>query len=181
MSEEFDALVITGDASNPEILKKAEIENSDALIALTGSDPLNTVIAMLGHRFEVEKIIVKLNDLSLRSACEEIGVDKIVTPKVSAAAEIFSTLFGVERENLSIIVSGGLRMVTIEVGNAKDKKVDKVEMPEGSHIVAVKRDDEVLIPRKDLTLKKDDELMLFIEERELLDELKKVLGKNGNS
>ncbi len=177
VSEEFDALVITGDASDPQILKKAEIEDADALVALTNSDPLNTVIAMLGNRFEVKKIIVKLNDLSLRSACDEIGVDKIVTPKVSAAAEIFSTLFGLERENLSIIVSGGLKLVTIEVGSAKDKKIESIDIPEGSHIVAIKRDDDVMIPRRDLKLKKGDELLIIIEKRELLDELKNLLDK----
>ena len=109
ISSEFDALVIHGDGSDPEILKKAQIRKADALVALTGSDPVNTVIAMLGHLMEEKKIIVKLNTYGLRAACREIGVDAIIAPKIAAAAEIVSTLFGFDRVNFSSVASGGLR------------------------------------------------------------------------
>ena len=178
VSEEFEALVINGDASNPEMLTKAQIDDADALVALTDSDPLNTVIAMLGHRFEVKKIIVKLNDLSLRSACEEIGVDKIVTPKVSAAAEIFSTLFGLERENLSILVKGGLRVVTLAIGNKKINKLEDIDLPEGAHILAVKSNSDVKIPKKGIKLNNKDEIIFLIEDKKILDELKEKLEKD---
>jgi len=177
VSEDFDALVINGDATNPDILKKAQLGDADALIALTDSDPLNTVIAMLGHRFEVERIIVKLNDLSLRSACEEIGVDKIITPKVSAAAEIYTTLFGLEQEDLSLVVKGGLRLVTLGVGSATEKHIGDLDLPKGTHIIAVKQEDNVRLPDKDFKLSEEDELLILIEKRELLDELKKRLGR----
>ena len=57
LSEEFDALVLEGDGTHPELLQKALIEESDALVASTNSDALNTVIAMLAKRFGVPTII----------------------------------------------------------------------------------------------------------------------------
>lgn len=176
VSEEFDALVLNGDATNPDILKKAQISEADALIALTDNDAINTVIAMLGNRFEVKKIIVKLNDLSLRSACEEVGVKKIVTPKISASAEIYTSLFGLEHENLSLVVKGGIRLVTLEVNKAVGKKISDLDFPDGTHIIAIKKEDTVKLPRKEIKLSEDDELLILIEKRELLDKLKKILG-----
>lgn len=107
LAEKTDALVLQGDGTDPEILKKAQISEADALVATTGSDPLNTVIAMLGSRFEVEKIIVRLKGLGLRSACQEIGVSKIISPQIAAAAEILSTLYGPERVDFSLLARRG--------------------------------------------------------------------------
>ncbi|MGB5548276.1 MAG: TrkA family potassium uptake protein, partial [Polyangiales bacterium] len=74
LSEEFDAFVLQGDGTHPELLQKALVEESDALVASTNSDALNTVIAMLAKRFGVPTIIVKLKDLGLRPACQAMGV-----------------------------------------------------------------------------------------------------------
>jgi trk system potassium uptake protein TrkA len=93
-SNELNALVLKGDGTDPEILKQAQISEADVLVALTGSDPLNTVVSMLGRRFDVKKIMVKLNGLALRSACQSIGVYKIITPKISTADEILALLRG---------------------------------------------------------------------------------------
>ncbi len=48
ISNSLDALVLRGDGSNPEILEKAQVGEADALVAATGSDQINTVIALLG-------------------------------------------------------------------------------------------------------------------------------------
>ncbi|MDH3359998.1 MAG: NAD-binding protein, partial [Desulfobulbaceae bacterium] len=54
LAAEIDGLVLHGDGTDPAILKKAGLAEADALIATTPSDPINTVIAMLGHRMGVE-------------------------------------------------------------------------------------------------------------------------------
>ena len=46
---------------------------------------------MLAKRFGVPTIIVKLKDLALRPACQEMGVAQIIAPSISAAAEILGS------------------------------------------------------------------------------------------
>jgi trk system potassium uptake protein TrkA len=176
LAAEVDALVLHGDGTNPDILKKARMAEADALVAVTGSDALNTVIAMLGHRLGVRKIIVKLNDVGLRAACQEIGVTKIIAPKISASVEILASLHGFGRLDFSLVVHGGLRMVEMGVGQAAGKRLSELAMPESVLVVAVLRGDRVVIPRGQTKLEENDVLMVLVENENLMDKLRKILG-----
>jgi trk system potassium uptake protein len=179
LSSDFDALVIHGDGSDPEILKKAQVPEADALVALTGSDPINTVIAMLGHLMEVPKIIVKLNTYGFRAACQEIGVEAIIAPKIAAAAEIVSALFGFDRINFSSIASGGLRLDLVAAGKKKGKKISDLDIPDGAHLVAVLREeDQMFIPKKNLSLEKEDQILLLTEDNAALEKVRKAFDSD---
>jgi len=172
LASEMNAMVIHGDASDPEILKKAQIEEADALVATTGSDPINTVIAMLGSRMGMEKIIVTLKGYGLRSACQEIGVSRIVAPKISASAEIVSTLYNLDRVNFSVLSSGGLQLVEVQVNEDIRKQFEEVEIPDGAHVVAILRGEQMILPRKNLKLKGGDELLLLVEDESIRDSIR---------
>ncbi len=176
LAGEIDALVLKGDGTDPEILEKAQLKEADALVATTGSDAINTVIAMLGHRMGVEKIIVKLNDIGLRAACQEIGVKRIVTPKISAAAEILASLYGYDNLNFSLVVRGGLNLVDIEAGRAKGKKLEELDMPDGCLVVSVVRDDNVLIPRGKTRIEENDLLYVLVENDSVLKKVREIFG-----
>jgi trk system potassium uptake protein TrkA len=180
-SNELEALVLHGDATDPEILKQAQLDHADVLAVLTGSDPLNTVVAMLGRRFEVAKIMVRLNGLGLRSACQSIGVYKIVTPKISAADEMLSAIYGYDRLNLSRLARKGLRLVALAADKAKGKRISELKMPEGAHLVALLRRNEAQIPHGRTALEADDELLVLVEKEADLDQVKEQLGGGAGS
>ena len=139
LTGEVDALVINGDGTDPEILEKAGIKEADALVATTNSDALNMVLAILAQRYSVSEVIVKLNKVSLRTACNEIGVDQIISPKLSAAVEITSLLHGYDVLDFSLLVRGGSRLTEINPGELVGKKVDEINLPEGILIVSILR------------------------------------------
>lgn len=176
LADKMDALVLHGDGTDPEILQKAQISEADALVAITGGDALNTVIAMLGHRYEVKNIIVRLKGVGLRSACQEIGVRKIIAPKIAAAAEILSTLYGPERVDFSILARQGLRLIEFGVGKFEGDKLGEVELPDGAHIVAVLKDDEIQIPRSSIKLQTEDQLLILVENEKVHQKIKAMLS-----
>jgi trk system potassium uptake protein TrkA len=175
-ADEFDALVLQGDGTDPEILKQAQVSEADVLVALTGSDPLNTVVAMLGHRSEVKRIMVKLNGLALRSACQSIGAYKITTPKISAADDILSAIYGYDRLNFSQLARGGLRLAAISVEKAEAKKIGDLDVPAGAHLVALLRDNDARIPHPKTALADNDELLVMFENERDLAKVKKQVG-----
>jgi len=175
LAAEFDALVLHGDGTNPELLEKARLSEADALVATTSSDAINTVIAMLGHRMRMGKIIVKLNDVGLRAACQEIGVSKIVAPKISAAAEIVSSLHGFDRLDFSLVVRGGLHLVEMGAGAVSGRQLADLGLPEGILIVAVLRGDAVLIPRGKTMLDENDVLLILVDSEKSLKKVRSIL------
>lgn len=172
---DFDALAIHGDATDPAILKQGQIENADALVATTDSDAINTVIAMLGRRFDVERVIVKLEGFGLRAACREIGVSDIIAPTIAAAAKIQAALYGSEQLDFSLAAQGGLTLVELETSGAVGTTIRELNPPEEVLFVAVLRGDETFIPRQNTTLEKSDVLLTFAESEAALAGVKERL------
>ena len=176
LAERIDALVISGDGSDPGILQEAGIADADALMVCTGSDALNTVIAMLAKQSGSRRVMVKLREPHLRPACQEIGVSRIIMPQVSAAAEFVSALFGFARMDMSLIVRGGLQLAEVPAGNAAGKKVAEVDLPDGARISALLRGDEAVVPKDSTTIDDADMLAMLVADEDVLKRTYEALG-----
>ena len=176
LAAEMDALVIHGDGTDPEILEKAQVEDADALVATTGSDALNTVIAMLGRHMGVEKIVVKLDGVGLRAACHELGVTEIIAPKIAAAARIVSVLYGFESFDLSMLARGGLQLLELSADELEGKKLSEAELPENAIVMAVMRGDQVLLARDSTKIQADDRLFILADGTEAANKVREALG-----
>lgn len=175
VSSKVDGLVLHGDGTDPEMLEKAQLREASALVACTGSDALNTVIAMLGRLAGVKKIVVKLDDLGLHAACQEIGVTRIVAPKLAATATMLSALYGTESLDLSLISHGGLELVELPAGDLVDKKLADLEVQDDAVLVAVLRGKQLLLPRPSLAVEAGDLLLALVEGEAALKKLRRHL------
>ncbi len=176
LSQDLDAFVLEGDGTNPELLQKALVEEADALIATTNSDAINTVIAMLAKRYGVPTIIVKLKDLGLRAACQEIGAAHIIAPNISAASEILAALHGFGRPDLSLVTRGGLRFVELDVQGIDGESLAELGLPDGVLVLTVVRGEDVLLARGGTRIQVGDSLLLLVENEQAFEKTKSVLS-----
>lgn len=176
LAAEYDALVIHGDATDPEILEKAQIAQADALVASTSSDPINTVIAMLAHRQEVPRIVVTITTGAMRGALEEIGVSAIIAPTMAAAARIQSALHGSEETDLTDLWQAGMQLAEMPVGSeAAGTSLGDHDLPDGTLAIAVHRDDETFVARLDVELREGDVVLALAESEEAAQEVRSAL------
>lgn len=176
VAAEFDALVLHGDATDPHMLEKAQIRRADALLALTGSDPINTVIAMLGHRFDVERIVVRLLSNALRGALEEIGVSDIVAPTMAAAARVEAALHGATQAPLSEIIQGSLQIGEFTTGSdAAGQPLSDLRLPDAAMVIAIVRGSEASLARPDEQLEEGEVVVVIAETEKALDACRKAL------
>jgi trk system potassium uptake protein TrkA len=175
VAAELDALVLQGDGTHPEMLSTAGISDADALVAVTGSDAINTVIAMLGHRAGVAKVIVKLNDIGLRAACQEIGVTDIIAPKIASAGRIVSVLYGFHRLDFSLAARGGLRLIDLPADGLAGKTLAECAFPTDVLVVTVMRQGEALLARGPTKLKQGDSLLVLVESEDALKRARALL------
>lgn len=177
LADAVDALIIHGDAADPEILQKAQIDRADALVAATGSDAVNTVIAMLAHRFGVDKIVVRLSSNALRGALDEIGVTDVVTPTMAAAAMIDTALQGIERRDLALLAEGGLELAEIQVGGEADgQAISEVGVPDGALVVAVLHSDTASLAKADTQLREGDVILVVAESEDVAEKTRRRLS-----
>ncbi len=170
-SAELDALVLAGDAADPGILEKARIGDTDALVAATGSDPINTVIAMLGRQAGVEIVVVRLQGTKLRSACQQIGVNRIVAPAVSAAAEMHASIRGFHRLDFSLAAHGALSLVDLEGRTVAGTRLADLDLPRGATVMALLREEKALFPHPDTAVEDEDVILTLVEDDDIRAEL----------
>ncbi len=175
-SGELDALVLHGDGTHPDILAKAGLASADALVAVTGEDAINTVIAMLGHRAGVSRIVVKLDDVSLMAACKEIGVTDVIAPRIASAAHIVSVLYGFRRLDFSLVARGGLQLVEVLVARAAGRKLSEVAIPPEALVVAIVRGPETVLARGQSKLEEGDTLLVLVENDSALEKVRLEIG-----
>ncbi|MFP4589772.1 MAG: potassium channel family protein [Candidatus Acetothermia bacterium] len=80
LMRELDAAVITGDGTDPEVLKKSEVRDADLLLASTGTDPINLIVGLLGLKYSVPHVVIKLANGDLEETCYEVGVSDVIMP-----------------------------------------------------------------------------------------------------
>ena len=73
--------IVQGDCGDLELLESEGLADTDALVALTGSDELNMIISLYSSGREVPQVITKLSDVGNRSILDSLNLGSIICPK----------------------------------------------------------------------------------------------------
>jgi trk system potassium uptake protein TrkA len=80
LSSSFGGTALVGDGTDVESLKKADIEQADAFIAVTQGDNRNVMAAQVAkHVFKIKKVICRIYDPLRKDVYESVGLE-VVSP-----------------------------------------------------------------------------------------------------
>jgi trk system potassium uptake protein TrkA len=82
------ANVICGDASSQYILESEGIQTCDAIVAMTGMDELNVVVALYARSRGVEQIITKLSHEENNNILDSLSLGSLICPKELSSTTI---------------------------------------------------------------------------------------------
>jgi sodium/proton antiporter, CPA1 family (TC 2.A.36) len=139
-----------GDGTNIETLRKAGAERSKIVVAATGDDDTNLLVAQLASsKFDTHKVISRVNEPDNVDAFNELGVETVSAS--SATAWGIDNL--IERPALSRWMtelgrSGDVQEIEVTDESLVGKTVGDVSemLPGGCMIALVSRDDENTVP-----------------------------------
>lgn len=167
-------VVVVGDGCDPLVLENAGIARSDVVVADTGDDEDNLVVALLSKRKSNARCIARVNNPRNRQIFESLDPADPVT--VISSTEI---ILDVLREYVSaagraplveplhIFGRGNLRLVKIGVPPGSPlagRPLTEVRLPEGSVVVAIDRaDHEVEIPSYETVVRESDEIIAIVK------------------
>ena len=145
------AIVINADGTSPEMLEEIRINDFDAVLALTGIDEENILIALLAQKFGLEKIIAKVNRTKLLKMTGILDIDTTFAPKMAASDVI-------NRYARSKVNARGESISSLY--RLEDEKVEVIEFK------AIEHSRILDTPLKDLSIR-DDSLVLAIDHGEV--------------
>lgn len=86
------ATIIHGDATDQELLIEEGLENANAIVALTGMDEENIMMALFAKTRGIKKIVAKVNADTRAQMVESLGIESTVSAKSATAEQSLLTL-----------------------------------------------------------------------------------------
>ena len=178
---EIDCLVINGNGASAKTLKKAGLQESDLLIAVSSSDAVNVLACAAGNQLEIPRKVARVEDPQLKAEVEALGVDLVIDPGEAAARELVQLATSGDIAEKIEFADGEL----VLLGAYVDARADFVgktlsdlrESVEGWAwlVVAVIRNGETLIARGSTTLEPHDHVLMMAE-RDAIEDAYRWLG-----
>jgi len=170
-------IVINGDGTDKELLLEENINEMDFLVALSGDEENNILISLLAKELGVKKTITRISKLSYIPLVSAIGIDTVVSPRLSAVRAILQYI----RRGKVISVAPlkgehaeAIEAEALETSDIVDTPLSHIKFPKGALVGAIVRGDEIIIPKGDSMIKCKDRLIIFAL-REVIPKLEKLL------
>jgi trk system potassium uptake protein TrkA len=155
------------DACEVSKLAEANVDKADVVAAVTGDDEDNLVTSLLAKQeFGVPRVVARVNNPKNEWMFTQMwGVDVAVsTPHLITALVEEAVSVGSFVRLLSF--EGGkakLAEVTLAPGSpAADKEIAELGLPRDSTVVAIVRNDRVVVPRGDTIIRIGDEVLVLV-------------------
>ncbi|VEN75267.1 Trk system potassium transport protein TrkA [Candidatus Desulfarcum epimagneticum] len=157
-------VVLHGDASDQTLLNEVNAGNMDIVITLTGQEETNILTSLLAKRMGVRKIITKINKFSYFPLMSAIGLEQVISPRLSAINSILGHIRrGKVISAVSIIGDQAevMEAVALETSDIVGKPLNKLSIPKGALIAGIIRGDDVTIPDGRNTVEPGDKIIIF--------------------
>ncbi len=163
----LDCLCMAGDAASATVLKEAEVNKCDLLIAMTGSDETNLIICLTAKKLGVLNTIARVRNTVYAETIDlikdDMGLSMAINPDYEAALEIFRSLRVKSAGQVEALVNSNVEVITCTVKPGTpicDIRVRDIYSTVNAKIFAcgIKRGDEVFIPDGNSVIKANDVL-----------------------
>ncbi len=170
-------ILVFGHGSDPAILEAAGIDTADVLAAVTAEDEINLVVTTLAKmEFDVPRVIGRVNNpknawLYNSSMGVDVGVNQadLMAHLVVDEMDLNSMVTMLKLQHNYSVVQTRIA----EGAKAANQLLKDLPIPKNAVLIAVTRNDCVLIPKGDTELLSDDEILILTDEesREKIKEL----------
>ena len=178
-NELSSSIVINGDALDEEILKEANLEGSETVLALTNDDENNMMACVLAEKTGLKKrtiaIVTKSNYNLLQ---DSLNIDDLVDPRMTTVSRIMEHVHRGTIGTVYSVLDGEYEFIEakiLEKSELVNKKIRDSNLPEDIRIGAIIRKEKVIIPRSNFIFEKDD-LVVFLAKREQLKAVENIFS-----
>ena len=178
LQNRIDIMTLCGNGASKEYLEEAEVAESDLVIAATSADEVNILSCFIARQIGASKTIARVRNPEYRNQLElmkeELGLSMIVNPELSAASEISRILRFPSANDVELFCRGHVELVEYTIG--KDCPLCELSLKEiyvkykiRVLICAVRRGDDITIPKGEFVLKEGDKINITASPKNIHD------------
>lgn len=157
--------LVHGDACEPTVLEDAGVLNTDLLLAATGEDEDNLVIALLAKRqFAVPRTLARVNDPDNAWLFgDRWGVD-VALPGAAPLVSLIEEASGaVDTVGLLRLAEAGVTLIESHIDDhskAAGRPLADIDLPAGTVVATVVHDAEPVVPGRDYRFHPGDTVLV---------------------
>ena len=180
-SELSSSIVINGDALDEEILKEANLEETETVLALTNDDENNIMACVLAEKTDSKikkRTIAIVNKSNYSLLQKSLNIDDLVDPRMTTVSRIMEHVHKGSIGTVYSVLDGEYEFLEAKIlakSELLSKKIRETNLPEHIRIGAVVRKEKVIIPRSDFIFELDD-LVVFLAKREHIKEVESIFA-----
>ncbi len=167
----LDVEFLAGSGTNPELLRRAEVERCDVLVAATRLDEVNIVACSIASQLGARQTIcfVSKEDFlrppgGVESLRTHFGIGHVVWPEAQLADAIERIIMAPGAIDAGAFVGGRIQLLEFRLDDRSPlvrHPVSGLDLPNGVVIVAAKHEGSMSIPRGSTRLAPGDKVVLM--------------------
>ncbi len=157
-------LVLQGSALDREILREADIEEADTLVAVTNEDQINLLSCVMAKRLGVRRTMALVNSPVFGGLTESLDIDAVVNPRAVTVSKILQYVRRGRIRAVYSIQNGEAEVLEAEALDTSPlvgKPLRELELPDGIRIGAIYRNGAVLMPSGGLVIQTKDRVIIY--------------------
>ncbi|AQZ94081.1 Trk system potassium transporter TrkA [Halopseudomonas phragmitis] len=181
LSQNLDrAIVLHGSASDKELLTEENIEEVDIFCAVTNDDEANIMSSMLAKRLGARKVMALINNPAYVDLVQGGEIDIAISPSQATIGTLLTHVRRGDIVNVYSLRRGAAEAIeAVAHGDTRSSKVvgkaiRDIDLPPGTTIGAIVRNEEVLIAHDSTVIESDDHVILFVIDKKRIRDVERL-------
>jgi trk system potassium uptake protein TrkA len=159
-----EALVLRGDAREPDILREAAVDTADFFVSATQQDEVNLLASLLAREMGARTVVALYNQPEFLDLLQAVHIDRPLSPRLIIAGVILRMVHRREIVSLDLVEGGDAEVVEFEVPSKAKvlrRKLKNLNFPRDAIVGSVARGAELFVPTGEFQFQAGDRALVF--------------------
>ncbi|WP_062386291.1 Trk system potassium transporter TrkA [Pseudomonas abietaniphila] len=181
LSDTLDnTVILQGSSSDRDLLMEENIDNADLFLALTNDDEANIMSSLLAKRLGAKKVMTIINNPAYVDLVQGGEIDIAVSPQLATIGTLLAHVRRGDIVSVHSLRRGAAEAIEVVAhGDANSSKVigkaiKDINLPTGTTIGAITRDERVLIAHDSTVIESGDHVVMFLVDKKYIRDVERL-------
>jgi trk system potassium uptake protein TrkA len=167
-------IVLIGNCADKELLLSESIDSCDVFCGLTNDDESNILSCIQAKKLGVRQVIALVTNSSYVDLMENSEIDVFVSPQLATISQILTYIRRGDVKHVYSLRRGAAEAIELiahgdeTTSNVVGHKILDLKLPPEIKIVAISRDDEMILPKSSTMIKSEDKIIVFVSNKKFV-------------
>jgi trk system potassium uptake protein TrkA len=175
-----NTVILQGSSSDRDLLMEENIDNADLFLALTNDDEANIMSSLLAKRLGAKKVMTIINNPAYVDLVQGGEIDIAVSPQLATIGTLLAHVRRGDIVSVHSLRRGAAEAIEVVAhGDANSSKVigkaiKDINLPTGTTIGAITRDERVLIAHDSTVIESGDHVVMFLVDKKYIRDVERL-------